>query len=282
MTPEPVVHDQGYRRYGGRRERHGRAWLVIARQQIMPMLRQRRFLLLLLVSWAPFLVRAVQIYVSANFRQATFLAANAQTFREFLDQQSIFVFLVSIACAGLIADDRRANALQVYLSKPLTRTEYIAGKLAVLLVFLLFVTFVPAFMLLLLQILFAGSVAFLKANLFLIPAITLFSVIQTLVAACALLALSALSSSRRFVSIMYAGIVFFTAALYQALRGITGSRAWAWISPEDTLDVIADAIFRVRTAPAMPPVIAFVVVLVIVAASILILERCVRGVEVVK
>ena len=42
--------------------------------------------------------------------------------------------------AGLIANDRRANALQIYLSKPLMRTEYIAGKLAMLFAFLLFVT----------------------------------------------------------------------------------------------------------------------------------------------
>ena len=34
--------------------------------------------------------------------------------------------------AGLIANDRRANALQIYLSKPLMRMEYIGGKLGIL------------------------------------------------------------------------------------------------------------------------------------------------------
>src|SRR4029450_4560563 len=94
----------------------------------------------------------------------------------------LFVFLVSIALAGLIAEDRRAHALQIYLSKPLARVEYVAGKLATILAFLLFVTFVPAVLLLLLQIMFAGSVTFLRENLFLLPAITLFSVTQSLVA----------------------------------------------------------------------------------------------------
>ena len=32
--------------------------------------------------------------------------------------------------AGIVANDRRANALQIYLAKPLTRVEYVAGKLA--------------------------------------------------------------------------------------------------------------------------------------------------------
>ncbi len=276
------IHDQGYRRYAGRREPHGRRWWVIARAGMAERLRERLFLGLLLFAWAPFLVRAVQIYVAANFTQAGFLQASPETFREFLDQQSIFVFIVTAyAGSGLIANDRRANALQIYLSKPLTRLEYITGKLVTLLVFLIAVTFLPAILLLLLQMMFAGSAAFIRANLFLIPAITLFSLIQVLLSAFTMLALSSLSRSRRFVAMMYAGIIFFTAAMYEALRAITGSRAWAWISPEDTLDVIANAIFRVPDLPPMPVPAALLTVGALIAASIWILERRVRGVEVV-
>jgi hypothetical protein len=80
---------------------------------------------------------------------------------------------------------------------------------------------------------------------------------------------------------MYAGIIFFTAAMYQALRNITLSTAWAWISPTETLSVIADAVFRVRKTPAIPPYAAAIVLLVLVAVAIVVLERRVRGVEVV-
>jgi ABC-type transport system involved in multi-copper enzyme maturation permease subunit len=276
------IHDQGYRRYAGRRLARGRTWWVIARATIASELRQRRVIALLLFAWTPFVVRAVLIYASANFQQASFLAATPQTFREFLDWQNIFVFFVTILIgSGLIADDRRANALQIYLSKPLTRVEYIVGKLAVLFVFLGFITWVPGMLLLLLQMLFAGNTEFLGTNLFLFPAITLFCAIQILVSACAMLALSSLSKSRRFVAMMYAGIIFFTSAMNAALTGITGSRSWAWISPENTLDVLADAIFRVSRDPAIPVAAAIVVVVVLIAASTIILERRVRGVEVV-
>ena len=62
----------------------------------------------------------------------------------------MFVFFITIYVgAGLIAADRRANALQLYLSKPLTRWEYVAGKRAILFGFLVLVTFVPAVSLLL-------------------------------------------------------------------------------------------------------------------------------------
>ena len=184
------------------------------------------------------------------------LAATAQTFRDFLDQQGLFVFLVTIALGGAIADDRRANALQLYLSKPLTRTEYILGRLAPVLACLLGVTFLPAILLLLLQVAFSGSTAFLSQNLFLVPAITLVSLTQALLSACTILALSSLSKSRRFVSVMYAGIIFFTAAMYQVLRAITGSRAWAAISPGDMMDVVADAVFRIRSTPPVPVLVA--------------------------
>ena len=50
------IHDQGYRRYGGRRRVQGRIWWVIARSGIMTVLKQRRFLGLLLFAWAPFIV----------------------------------------------------------------------------------------------------------------------------------------------------------------------------------------------------------------------------------
>jgi ABC-2 type transport system permease protein len=276
------IHDQGYRRYQGQREAGGKRWQVIARAGLLERLRERRFLGLLLVSWGPFLVRAVQVYVASNYPQASFLAPTAETFREFLDQQSLFIFFVTIYVgAGLIANDRRANALQIYLSKPLTRIEYISGKLVTLLVFLLGVTWVPAIFLLLVQMMFAGDTAFISANLFLFPAITLFSFIQTGVAALTMLALSSLSNSRRFVSIMYAGIVFFTSALYQALRGITGSRNWAWISPEDTFDVIADSVFGISRNGSMPPAIAFITVVLLMAGSLWILHRRVSAVEVV-
>ena len=281
MSSSPLIHDQGYRRYRGRRIAHGRAWAVIARYHILPTIRRRWFLGLLLFAWAPFVVRAVLIYVAANVTQATFLRTTAQTFREFLAQQAFFVFLITIALSGLIADDRRAHALQIYLSKPLSRVEYIAGKLVVVLTFVLGVTLLPALMLLLIQVIFAGSAAFLRDNLFLVPAIVLYTVVEALLSAFSLLALSSLSSSRRFVAIMYAGVIFFSGAMYQALRRMTGSRSWAWISPTDTLGVIGDAAFRVRGTPAIPPVIALIVIAILIAVSILVLERRVRGVEVV-
>jgi ABC-type transport system involved in multi-copper enzyme maturation permease subunit len=279
MSP---IHDQSYRRYGGGKATPGWAWTVIAKAGIKQMLRKRAFLGILLLSSAAFIVRAVQLYIAANVPQAAILAPTAQTFRDFLDNQNFFVFVVTIYVgAGLIANDRRANALQIYLSKPLMRSEYIAGKAAILFTFLMMVTWVPAILLVLLQIMFYGTFEFVKANLFLFPAITVASLLQVFVATFTILALSSLSKSSRYVAILYAGIIFFTLAIYGVMFGITASTKMSYLSVTANLTQVIDVIFRLKPRYATPWPVSLTVVIGLVVLSISVLERRVRGVEVV-
>src|SRR5436305_11583523 len=149
------IHDQGYKRYGGSRA-GGRAWLVMFRTGVLGMFSNRRWIFLMIAAWIQFVVRAVMFYFAANFSQAAMAAPTAATFRDFFDKQDLFVFLVTVTLGAVsIAEDRRANALQIYLSKPLTRLEYICGKLSVLVVFLLLITWLPAVLLLVVEVLFA-------------------------------------------------------------------------------------------------------------------------------
>jgi len=276
------IHDQGYRRYGGSKAPLGQGWTVIARAGIRSMFAKRAFLGLLLLAWFPFFVRAVQFYAAANLPQAAMLAPSADTFRQFLDQQATFVFFVTVYVgAGLIANDRRANALQIYLSKPLTRAEYVFGKLAILATFLLLVTWVPAIVLLVVQMSFAGNFTFLRNNLFLFPAITVFTFVEVLLVAMTMLALSSLSNSSRYVGILYAGVIFFSSAIYGVLYAVTRSTQFSWISFPANLEQIGNVIFRQPLRYETPwPVSLFMIVLGI-ALSGVILERRVRGVEVV-
>jgi ABC-type transport system involved in multi-copper enzyme maturation permease subunit len=276
------IHDQGYRRYGGDKIASGRAWLVIAGAGIRTFITRRAFLGLLLASWLPFFARALQIYASANLPQASFLTLTPETFREFLEQQAIFVFFITVYVgSGLIANDRRANALQIYLSKPLTRTEYVLGKLAVLMTFLLLVTWIPGLLLLLVQVLFAGSFTFLVDNLYLFPAITLVAFIETSVAAVSMLALSSLSNSSRYVGILYTSLIFFSQALFGVLQFVTGGSNVAWVSVQADLSQVARAIFRQPLQYNTPWPIALLVLALLIGLSSFVLEKRVRAVEVV-
>jgi len=280
MSP---IHDQSYRHYEGHREPPGKTWAVIAWAGIRNMLAKRAFLGLLIFAFVPFLVRAVQFYLAANYPQfATVIAPNAATFRDIVSQQATFAFFITIYVgAGLVATDRRANALQIYLSKPISRTEYIVGKLATLLFFLLGVTLVPALLLLLLQISFAANVDILKAHPFLPASIVLATLLMSLVMSCTMLALSSLSNSARYVAILYTGAIFFTTAIFGFLTAITGGTRMAWVSITSNVSQVTDVLFRQAPSYDSPWQVSLIVILALLALSVSVLERRVKGVEVV-
>lgn len=276
------IHDHGYARYEGPRTPPGRAWAVIAATGIRGMLSARLFLVVLAFAWLQFFVRAVLFYLAAHVPQADVIAPSPAAFRDFFDQQGFFVFVVAVwVGAGLIANDRRANALQIYLSKPLTRAEYVAGKLAVVMAFLAFVTWVPAVLLLVLQTLFTGSLSFVREHAFLIPAVTLFGFLQVLLASITVLALSSLSTSARYVGVLYAGAVIFSEAVFQVLRGVTGGTGLSWLSFSASLAQVGDVVFRVEPRYDTPWGVSLAAVAAVVALSAWVLARRVRGVEVV-
>ena len=255
---------------------------MIAASGLRMLVRRRAFVYLLILAWIPVVVRSVQIYVASNFPQAAFLSITPQTFRDFLGQQELFVFFITVyAGSGLIADDIRSNALQLYLSRPVTRVQYAAGKLATLAAVLAMVTWVPATVLLILQVLFAGSTAFVRSNLYLIPAIFLLSVVEIVVFSFTMVALSSLSKSRWFVAIMYAGLGFFTQAVFVATRVATNGTSFSWIAMFASLMQIGDVIFRLTPRFDTRPVVSAAILAGLVAFSAVVLGRRIRAVEVV-
>jgi ABC-2 type transport system permease protein len=276
------IHDQGYRRYTGERLPPGRAWIVIARAGLRMSLFRRALIGLLLVSWMPFLVRAVMFYFAASVPQVPFLSPSPAAFQQFLQQQAPFVFFVTVYVgSGLIANDRRANALQLYLSKPVTRGEYILGKLTILMVFILFITWAPATLLLVMQIAFAGNFTFFRNNLFLFPAITAVALLGAVVGATSMLALSSLSNNSRYVGVAYAALIFFSQALLGVVGTVTGDRGWSSISVPNALTQAADVIFGQPLRGDLAWPVPFVVLAAVIALSGVILAWRVRGVEVV-
>ena len=194
-------------------------------------------------------------------------APTAETFREFLEQQDFFVFVITIYVgAGLIANDRRANALQIYLSKPLMRTEYIAGKAAVLFAFLLLVTLVPAMLLLLLQVIFAGSFDVPEEEPVPVPGDhrrrAAAGAAGDVHDAGAVVAVE----ERRYVGILYAGIIFFTAAIYGALWRSPGSTRCRGSRSAPTSRRWSTSIFRLKPRYATPWQVSLMVILGLVAS----------------
>ncbi len=279
------IHRERYRRREDGIDLRGRAWLVIAANGLRILVRRRAFLFLMILAWLPAIVRAVQIYAAANLpsvSEVSFLAIGVRTFRDFMNQQEPFVFFITVyAGSGLIADDLRARALQLYLSRPVTRTQYLAGKAAILMIALLSVTWLPAMLLLFLVPIFAGSMTFVVENFYLIPAISVYALIHVTVSTFLILALSSLSNSRWFVAVMYAGFAFFTNALFGVISAAIVGSAFSWISVFANVRQVGDVLFRLTPRFDTPPLVSAAVLMAIILASAYVLSRRIRAVEVV-
>ena len=279
------IHRERYRRREGGIDLRGGAWAVIAASGLRTLVRKRAFLVLMILAWIPVVVRGVQIWAAANvpgMSQIGALAVTPQMFRDFLNQQETVVFFITVYVgSGLIADDIRANALQLYLSRPITRTQYIAGKAAILMGTLAVVTVVPGLLLLLLVPAFAGSMTFLRDNLSLVASIIAYSVVQITLSAFLILAMSSLSKSRWFVAILYAGLAFFTHAIFGVLGAAVEGSAFSWVSIFANVRQVGDVLFRMPPRHDTDPAISALAIALILAASALVLRRRIRAIEVV-
>ena len=258
---------------------------MIAANGLRTLVRQRAFLVLMILAWIPVVVRGVQIWAAGNvpgMSQIGALAVTPRMFRDFLNQQETLVFFITVYVgSGLIADDIRANALQLYLSRPITRTQYVAGKAAILMAALAVVTVVPGLLLLLLVPAFAGSMTFLRENLSLVASIVAYSIVQMTLSVFLILAMSSFSKSRWFVAILYAGLAFFTHAVFGVLGAAIDGSSFSWVSIFANVRQVGDVLFRMPPRHDTHPAISALVIALIVFASALVLRRRIRAIEIV-
>ena len=129
------IYDQTYRRYEARGPLRALRFWPITREALRLVLVRRWFLALLAAAWLPFVVQVIRIYVVTRFPEANrILPVDGRLFGELLSWQAAFTMFVAIfGGAGLVANDLRTGAILVYLSRPLTRRDYVFGKLGVLL-----------------------------------------------------------------------------------------------------------------------------------------------------
>jgi hypothetical protein len=241
------IYDQGYRRYEARSPLHQIRFWPITREALRLILAKRAFLGLLAVSFLPFVIRVGQIYIVTRFPEAgRILPIDGRLFGDFLNQQIGFTILLSIfGASGLIANDLRTGAILVYLSRPLTQRDYIAGKLLVPLLLNLAVTLVPGL------VLYAAGLAlapdqYLKWDLWWIaPAVVVPAVAVSLVVSLVTLAISSLSKSARVAGLGFVGLFFGLEMVRLVLQNAFNRREAVLLSLQADLQALGVALFGV-------------------------------------
>lgn len=241
------IYDQGYRRYEARSPLHQIRFWPITREALRLILAKRAFLGLLAVSFLPFVVRVIQIYIVTRFPEAgRILPIDGRLFGDFLNQQIGFTILLSIfGASGLVANDLRTGAILVYLSRPLTQRDYIAGKLLVPLLLNLAVTLVPGLVLYLAGLALAPE-QYLKWDLWWIaPAVVLHAVAVSLVVSLVTLAISSLSRSARVAGLGFVGLFFGLEMVRLVLQNGFNRREAVLLSLQADLQALGVALFGV-------------------------------------
>lgn len=163
------------------------------------------------------------------------------TFATFIGVQMVAcTFLLAMVAAGLVAEDRRSGAMELYFSRPLRRRDYVLGKL-------LATGLVPAATLvlpfLLLWVLTAGmappSTAGPIAGL-LLPGL-LGAVVAAVVLTTTILGCSALGERGRTVGVVYVVGMLVLASIGNGLSD--EGHAWAgYLSPLRNVQTLSDAV----------------------------------------
>ena len=279
------IYEQSYRHWTGVLNPRTPGWLVIARAEIR--LRwQRWMILLVIVSSLPFVVRASQVYIVTRLCDIPQLAAfagqfevNPAFFADFLLQQSALTILVVIlAGSGLIANDRKYGALQIYFSRPVTRRDYIVGKFAVIAFYCSLVTLIPALFLFLIKILLSEDLGFLGQYYWVPFSILACGGCMILIYGTLILALSSLGKGSRFAGIGFFIVIALTDLAGGILRSTPNAAA---ISLGSDLRRVGDFLFRLPPSHSFPVTLAAGILAAVFMLSLYILIRNVKGTEVI-
>ncbi len=211
-----AVYEQTYKPYSGKLTPEWSRFLIIPRHAFRGVFAYKLFIAFYVICFLPVLVEAILIYLHHNITALAIMSINPRQlipidgsfFVYFVSIQGGFAFFVALLLGPpLVSRDLRNNALPLYLCRPFSRTEYVMGKMSVLLILLSGITWVPQLLMFLFQSYLEGF-AWFKSNLWIASAIIIAGVVWILLLALISQTLSALLKWRIVASAAMLGFVF--------------------------------------------------------------------------
>ncbi|HZF14087.1 MAG TPA: hypothetical protein VFE33_35275 [Thermoanaerobaculia bacterium] len=284
-----AVYEQTYRRYTGEITPQRTRFLILLRYAFQEVLASRLVLVLLIVGGLGVLTTAVLIYLHHNFTALTAidlpidrLVPIDNVFFEFFlrVESSLCFFLALVIGPGLIAPDVRNNALPLYFSRPFSRTEYVLGKIGVLLSLLSALTWVPGLLLFLLQ---AGlEPAWLGPHLGLAWALFAASVEWIVVLSLLTLAISAWVKWKPVARIVLLAVFFVMAGWGLAINAALDTRWGGLVSLGKLNDTVRASLFNRAQPNDLPAWAAWIALAAACLLFLSMLRRKLRAYEVVR
>ena len=233
-----AVYEHLYRAYEGASQSAWSRFLVIPRYALREVFKSKLFTTFFILCFIYPLIAAILVYLHHNANALAMLQINvrellpidASFFRTYVSVQAAFAFILTVLVAPpLISRDLSNNALPLYLCRPLSRTEYVLGKMAVVVFLLSMVTWVPGLLIFIFQASLSG-LAWLWANLWMVSAIFLGSMTWIVLLSLIALAVSALVKWRVVASGAMLGLFFVPSAFGEIINEVFLTRSGTLIS----------------------------------------------------
>jgi len=155
-----AVYKRTYKAYRGPLTPSWSRFTVLSRYGFATLFQSRPFTAYTVICMIPFLIGLAFIYVvnSAsvrallNMRGPEMVSINNAWFMGFLGFEAFMTFILTAwGAPGMVSKDFANHSIQLYLSRPLSRAEYLAGKVSVLAALLSLTTWIPALILFFVQ-----------------------------------------------------------------------------------------------------------------------------------
>lgn len=246
-----AVYEHLYGAYQGESHSAWSRFFVIPRYALREVFKSKLLVTIFILCFIYPLVAAILVYLHHNANALALLQINvrellpidASFFLTFVQVQCAFAFILTVLVAPpLISRDLSNNALPLYLCRPLSRAEYILGKMAVIAFLLSAVTWIPGLLIFFFQASLAG-LAWAWANLWLIRAIFLGCIIWIILLSLLALAVSSLLKWRVVASGALLGLFFVPSAFGEIINNLFLTRAGHLISLWATMNSIWRGLF---------------------------------------
>lgn len=246
-----AVYEHRYRPYEGEQHTAASRFLVIPRYALREVFRSKLFTTVFILCFIYPLIAAILVYLHHNTNALALLQINVREllpidnsfFQTFVEVQGAFAFILTVLVAPpLISRDLANNALPLYLCRPLSRTEYVLGKMAVVVLLLSLITWVPGLLIFGFQASLSG-IGWLGSNLWMVWSIFFASMVWIILLSLIALTISAIVKWRVVASGAMLGLFFVPSAFGQIVNNLFLTRAGHLVSLWATMKSIWAGLF---------------------------------------
>ncbi len=297
-----AVYKRTYSRYTGNLTDERWRFTILPRYALKTVFESKFNMTLFTGAFLPYLLSIVLIYLRSHLdalislglnepaEGLQFLSIDGNFFLTiFMIETFASFFLVAIIGPGLVSPDLGNNAMPLYLSRPFSRTEYVLGKLSVLVGLTSLITWIPGLILVGVQTSMVGF-SWLSDNLRIPVGVVVGSWVWILTISLIALALSAWVKWKPVAAAALFGVFFVTAGFGTVSNLLLDMRwgilinvpsamimLWRWL-------FLAESTYRISSPPfdTVPSWTGFLTMIAVSVIALFMLGKKIRATQVVR